>query len=94
MRLTVCAFLVFLPLFFGHLRSEEDITATRRNAIVRAAEKAGPAVVSISVISTRVVAERPSFFEDPFFGEFWKEFFPPRYYREKVQSLGSGFISV
>ncbi len=71
---------------------ENPITASRRNAIVRAAEKAGPAVVSISVISTRVVAERAPFLEDPFFGEFWREFFMPRYYKEKVQSLGSGFI--
>ncbi len=92
MSRTIYIFLAFLTIFISSLRPEESITASRRNAIVRAAEKAGPAVVSISVISTRVVAERPSFFEDPFFGEFWKEFFPPRYYRERVQSLGSGFI--
>lgn len=67
-----------------------EINRSRRTAIVRAAEDISPAVVSISVLS-RVVATVP-FFEDPFFGEFWREFFPPRFYEREVQSLGSGVI--
>ncbi len=67
-----------------------DIDKSRRTAIVRAAEEISPSVVSISVLS-RVVASVP-FFEDPFFGEFWREFFPPRLYEREVQSLGSGVI--
>jgi serine protease Do len=82
------SFLLLIPL----LLHSESIGESRRNAIVRAAEKVGPAVVSISVISTRIVAERSPFFSDPFFGEFWREFFPPRYFEERVQSLGSGVI--
>ncbi len=73
------------------LATVQSIDATRRTAIVNAAEKVGPAVVSISVISTEVVAASP-FFEDPFFGQFWREFFPPRYYRQEIRSLGSGVI--
>ena len=67
-----------------------EIDESRRTAIVRAAEEVSPSVVSISVLS-RVVASVP-FFEDPFFGEFWREFFPPRLYEREVQSLGSGVI--
>jgi serine protease Do len=71
----------------------EEVTHSRRNAIVRAAEKVGPAVVSISVIQTRVYRSDPlSLFRDPFFDEFFKDFFPPREYRRQIQSLGSGVI--
>jgi serine protease Do len=73
------------------LIGQSNIEVTRKNAIVRAAERVGPAVVSISVISTEVVAGSP-LFEDPFFGQFWREFFPPRYFKHKVRSLGSGVI--
>ncbi|HEX9912543.1 MAG TPA: trypsin-like peptidase domain-containing protein, partial [candidate division Zixibacteria bacterium] len=73
---------------------QEEITATRRNAIVRAAEKIGPAVVSISVVQTRTVRESPflSPFGDEFFDEFWGRYFQPREYKQKVYSLGSGVI--
>jgi serine protease Do len=69
---------------------QEEITATRRNAIVRAAEKIGPAVVSISVVQTRTVRESP--FLSPFGDEFWGRYFQPREYKQKVYSLGSGVI--
>ncbi len=65
------------------------IEDSRRNAIVKAAERVGPSVVSISVLSHRVVARSPFF---DFWGEFWRDFFPPEYFREEVQSLGSGVI--
>jgi len=76
--------LISLILFSG-------IEEERKSLIVKAAEKVGPAVVSISVISTRVVRETP-FWEDPFFRHFFREFFPPYYFKEKVVSLGSGVI--
>jgi len=41
---------------------EEDITSSRQNAIVKAAQKVGPTVVSISVVQVRVVRERVHFF--------------------------------
>ncbi len=71
-----------------------EITETRRNAIVRAAEKIGPAVVSISVVQTRTIRESPfsSPFGDEFFDEFWGRYFQPREYKQKVYSLGSGVI--
>ena len=72
----------------------DDISSTRRNAIVKAAQKVGPAVVSISVIQTRIVRESPllSPFGDDLFEEFWGRFFRPREYKQKVYSLGSGVI--
>ncbi|HVP38493.1 MAG TPA: trypsin-like peptidase domain-containing protein [Candidatus Saccharimonadales bacterium] len=68
----------------------EDVTASRSNAITRAAERAGAAVVSISVVQTQVVQESPffSFFPD----EFFERFYPPMQYRREVPGLGSGFI--
>ena len=70
--------------------SQDEITETRRNAIVRAAEKIGPAVVSISVVQIRTIRETP--FGDQFFDEFWGRYFQPREYKQKVYSLGSGVI--
>ncbi len=63
-----------------------QISASRENAITRAVAKASPAVVGINVIQVREYA-RGMFMDDP----FW-DFFYPRRYRERVQSLGSGFI--
>ncbi len=73
---------------------QDEITNSRQNAIVYAAQKAGPAVVSISVIQVRVIREHPFFspFRDEFFDEFWERFFRPREYKEKVYSIGSGFV--
>jgi len=74
--------------------AQEEVTQTRRNAIVRAAEKVGPAVVSISVVQIRTVRESPFFspFRDDLLDDFWGRFFQPREYKQKVYSLGSGVI--
>jgi serine protease Do len=64
------------------------VQASRRNAIVVAAENVGPAVVSINVMQTQLVRARNPLFSD----DFWNDFFFPRSYRREVQSLGSGFI--
>jgi len=52
-----------------------DLPSSRRNAIVTAAQKVSPAVVSVSVIALRTVRA------DPFAGmmrdEFFDRFFPP-----------------
>jgi serine protease Do len=73
---------------------QDEITTSRQSAIVQAAQKAGPAVVSISVIQVRVIREQPfgSPFGDEFFDEFWGRFFRPREYKQKVYSVGSGFM--
>jgi serine protease Do len=75
------------------VREEEPATRSfgeeRRNAVVRAAETVGPAVVSISVVQTRFVrgqvpADR--------FGYFFDRYIPAPIYRQRVPSLGSGFV--
>jgi serine protease Do len=73
----------------------DPVSSSRKNAIVLAAHKVGPAVVSINVIQTRIVRETPfaSPFGDEFFGDpFWKDFFPSRTYKEQLRSLGSGVL--
>lgn len=64
-----------------------SVDDSRRNAIVEAAERVGPAVVSVSVVATQVVRERTSVFDDWFF-----PMFPGRERLRQVQGLGSGFI--
>jgi serine protease Do len=66
------------------------IADSRRNAIVRAAERAMPAVVSISVLQTQVVHDNPffSFFPD----EFFDRFYPQAEHQEQMPALGSGVI--
>ena len=67
-----------------------DISASRGSAIVTAARRASPAVVSVSVVTTRVVTN------DPFGGmphdEFFDRFFPRSEYRQRVPGMGSGVI--
>ena len=75
--------------------AKKDIPESRRNAIVEAAEKVGPAVVSISVTQTRVVRTSPYF--HPFgaddFDDVWSFFLRPREFKQKVHSIGSGVIT-
>nr|KXH70649.1 MAG: hypothetical protein AM324_00970 [Candidatus Thorarchaeota archaeon SMTZ1-83] len=71
--------------------SYEELEESRTNAIVEAARKVSPAVVSISVIQTRYYSSSP-IWEGDFFERFFREFSPPRVYSREVQSLGSGFI--
>jgi len=70
------------------------VSRERANAIVVAANKAAPAVVSITVIQTRIVSTSPYFspFSDDRFNQFFRDFFPERYYSEQVKSLGTGVI--
>jgi len=68
----------------------QDISSSRKSAIVTAAQRVSPAVVSVSVVTTRIVRT------DPFGGmlrdEFWDRFYPPTEYRERIPGLGSGVI--
>lgn len=64
----------------------------RRTPVVKAIEKAGPAVVNIR--TEQVIKRRtsPFFgFSDPFFDDFFRDFFTPQQ-TYKTQSLGSGVI--
>jgi serine protease Do len=72
---------------------DEQVSTSRRSAIVMAAEEVGPAVVSVSVTQARVVRTSPRApFGDQFFDQFFRDFFGEREYVEQVSSLGSGVI--
>jgi serine protease Do len=68
----------------------QGISSSRRSAIVTAAQRVSPAVVSVSVVGTRVVRADP--FQGMFRDEFFDRFFPPTESRERVSGLGSGVI--
>jgi serine protease Do len=68
----------------------QDLPASRRTAIVTAAQRVSPAVVSISVVATRVVNADP--FGSMFHDEFFDRFYPQMQYRQQVSSMGSGVI--
>jgi serine protease Do len=68
----------------------ESVSRSRRTAIVTAAERVSPAVVTVSVVTTRLVRTDP--FGMPFRDEFFERFFPPSLYRERVPGMGSGVI--
>jgi serine protease Do len=65
---------------------QDNVSQSRQTAITRAAAETGPAVVSVSITQTRVVGARPAF------DDFLSRFFMPRFYREKVHSIGSGVL--
>jgi Do/DeqQ family serine protease len=67
--------------------------AERRSPVVQAVEQASPAVVNIS--TTQIIEQEisPSTrFRDPFFDQFFRDFFEPRRQRYTRTSLGSGVI--
>jgi serine protease Do len=68
----------------------QDLSSSRRTAIVSAAQRVSPAVVSVTVKATHIVRTDPfgGMLRDPFF----EQMMPPTYYSEPVRSLGSGVI--
>jgi len=68
----------------------QDIASSRRSAIVTAAQKVSPSVVTVSVVGTRVVRSDP--FQGMFHDEYFDRFFPPTVYRERISGLGSGVV--
>jgi serine protease Do len=68
-----------------------DINNSRTTAIVLAAKKVSPAVVSITVIQERTVTTFDPF-SDPFWGDFFRNFTPRQQYKQQIQGLGSGVI--
>jgi serine protease Do len=80
---------VALLLWATAARAEVD--PLRRTQVVEAVERASPAVVNIS---TSQVVERTPFPHpsDPFFDEFFRDFFEGRPRRSEQTSLGSGAI--
>jgi serine protease Do len=87
--LSICA----LDLFYSVESRGQDIS--RETPVVRAVRKVSPAVVNIS--SAYEVRKQTSPFSgfglNPFFDEFFKDFFDPRFERrQQYTSLGSGVI--
>jgi serine protease Do len=85
--------LVLVVLMLGAWRADGQATVddSRRNAIVRAIEKAAPAVVSINVVEIT----RPQVM-DPWVEDFWDLFNTPmrqpRSRSRAINAIGSGFI--
>jgi serine protease Do len=70
----------------ARLLAVDELEAGRRNAIVRAAQRAAPAVVTVGVTQVRLVARPRSV--DP----FWGRYLPPILSPEPFYSIGSGVI--
>ncbi len=92
-RTLFALFSLFFMLAFP--QSGWGLNAERKSPVVRAVRKASPAVVNIS--SSYEIRKRANPFSgfgmDPFFEEFFKDFFDPRFERRrKSTSLGSGVI--
>ena len=69
-----------------------DLHQSRRTAIVEAAQRVGPAVVTLSVEQTRMVQTSPIPFGSEFFEPFFRDMIPQYRYKEVIPSMGSGFI--
>ncbi|HKW50755.1 MAG TPA: trypsin-like peptidase domain-containing protein [Candidatus Eisenbacteria bacterium] len=69
-----------------------NVDRTRRTAIVEAAQRVGPSVVTLSVVQTRVVQTSPVPLGNEFFEPFFRDMIPQYRYREQIPSMGSGFI--
>ncbi len=73
-------------------RSASDAAEdSRRTAIVEAAQRVGPATVSISVVQTRVIRATPLAGRE-YFERFFRGAFPERQYEQRYHSFGSGVI--
>lgn len=88
-------FLLYFPFFPCTPLHGKQTEYNRESPVVRAVRKVSPAVVNIS--SERIVRRRSHpfsmFRRDPFFEQFFKDFFEPGFEREqKKTSLGSGVI--
>ncbi len=75
----------------GRAASSPDLGASRRSAVVLAAEAVGPAAVSISATRTRTVNQN-MLPQDDFFERFFRGTFPDRTYEQPYESFGSGVI--
>ncbi|MBN1826154.1 MAG: trypsin-like peptidase domain-containing protein [Candidatus Eisenbacteria bacterium] len=70
----------------------DAIDTSRRNAIVTAAERVSPSVVTVSVKSYRVVRQTPFGGSGELFSQFFRDFLPYREYVTPVANMGSGVI--
>jgi serine protease Do len=89
MAKTWAVILTLLALAGGARAGAPETDPVRRSRVVEAVERAGPAVVNIS--TEQVVIQR-AVPVDPFFEEFFRDFFDSRPRRSTRTSLGSGVI--
>jgi len=69
---------------------QENVSQSRQNAITRAVSAVSPAVVNVNVVEVRRVRDpMASFYDDPFFRNFFRR---PRVREQQVESVGSGFV--
>ncbi|MEO0067744.1 MAG: trypsin-like peptidase domain-containing protein [candidate division WOR-3 bacterium] len=103
LRLSFLVFFLLCPLACGEFSSPQnprpapsvisvntEIDRSRTNAIVLAAQRVSPAVVSVIVTQTRIVSYDPFGFFG--FDDFFRDFFPRHSFRQEVKSMGSGVI--
>jgi Do/DeqQ family serine protease len=87
LRILALSLSLSLPLSLS--ASAQDVS--RRSAVVIAAEKASPAVVSVTA-AQEVERRGNPFSGDPLFEDFFRDFFTPFQQRQTEQSLGSGVV--
>jgi len=87
LRVLVLSFSLSLALSLSALAQD----VSRRSAVVIAAEKASPAVVSV-IAAQEVEGGTNPFSGDPLFEDFFRDFFTPFEQRQSEQSLGSGVV--
>ena len=87
LRVLVLSFSLSLALSLSALAQD----VSRRSAVVIAAEKASPAVVSV-IAAQEVEGGTNPFSGDPLFEDFFRDFFTPFEQRQTEQSLGSGVV--
>lgn len=68
--------------------SQQEISTSRSTAITKAVAKVSPSVVSVTAIKI----EQRRVYVDPFFQRFFPDVYKNRVYKEKIPSIGSGFI--
>jgi serine protease Do len=69
---------------------QQEVTRSRQNAITRAVRAVSPAVVNVNVVEVQRVRDpMASFYDDPFFRNFFRR---PRVRERQVESVGSGFV--
>jgi serine protease Do len=78
------------PASFDTAAVQQNVTLSRQNAITRAVSAVSPAVVNVNVVEVQRVRDpMASFYDDPFFRQFFRR---PQVREREVESVGSGFI--
>ncbi|NNE08970.1 MAG: trypsin-like serine protease [Gemmatimonadetes bacterium] len=74
------------------IENSRALDDSRGSAIVEAAKRVSPSVVTVSVLKTRVVRQGPPQNQSELFNRFLRDFFPSQQRRTEAPSMGSGLI--